>query len=308
MKLIQQEQEWRRPPEPQKRASGKDAQVTLARWSNSEITRPLECISDHADSNHVVSLALRCTTSELFIGGKKLRAGSIPAGTTFVAGPIPRRCSTVFFEGFEFLQIYLSPGLLYECFEAAYGRAPNTEMNLFAPHFTSDPRIRTLARTLASVDPNGGPLGLVFVESVGAALTSLLLGIGSGTDPTPSARKRTPLAKWRLNRTLEYIEANIDRSLSLTELSAVADLSRVHFAAQFKAATGRAPYAYVLSRKVTRAKQLLLNSSLAIGEIALELDFSSSAHFTQVFKSLVGETPGRWRRRQEIPAAQREPA
>ena len=141
MKLIQQEQEWRRPPEPQKLASGKDAQVTLASWSNSEITRPLECISDHADSNHVVSLALRCTTSELIIGGKKLRAGSIPAGTTFVAGPIPRRCSTVFFEGFEFLQIYLSPGLLYECFEAAYGRAPNTELNLFAPHL---PQCRAL--------------------------------------------------------------------------------------------------------------------------------------------------------------------
>ena len=98
MKLIQQEQEWWRPPEPQKRASGKDAQVMLASWSNSEITRPLECISDHADSNHVVSPALR---------------------------------------------------------------------------------------------------------SVGAALTSLLLGIGSGTDPTPSARKRTPLAKWRLNRILD---------------------------------------------------------------------------------------------------------
>ena len=106
MKLIQQEQEWRRPPEPQKLASGKDAQVVLASWSNSEITRPLERISDHADSNHVVSLALRCTTSELFIGGKKLRAGSVPAGTTFVAGPIPRRCSTVFFEGFELFQIY----------------------------------------------------------------------------------------------------------------------------------------------------------------------------------------------------------
>jgi hypothetical protein len=66
--LIQQEQEWRRPPEPQKLASGKDAQVVLASWSNS-----------------------------LFIGGKKLRAGSVPAGTTFIAGPIPRRCSTVFF-------------------------------------------------------------------------------------------------------------------------------------------------------------------------------------------------------------------
>jgi hypothetical protein len=52
VKLIQQEQEWRRPPESQKLASGKDAPVVLASWSNSEITRPLERISDHADASH----------------------------------------------------------------------------------------------------------------------------------------------------------------------------------------------------------------------------------------------------------------
>jgi hypothetical protein len=40
VKLIQQEQEWGRPREPQKLASRKDAQVVLASWSNSEITRP----------------------------------------------------------------------------------------------------------------------------------------------------------------------------------------------------------------------------------------------------------------------------
>jgi AraC-like DNA-binding protein len=33
--------------------------------------------------------------------------------------------------------------------------------------------------------------------------------------------------------------------------------------------------------------------------VAMELDFSSSGHFTQVFKSLVGDTPSSWRRQQD---------
>jgi AraC family transcriptional regulator len=299
MQVIQPEQEWRRPPEPKKLASGMTSQVVLARWRALDTTQPLECFSDHADDRHVVSLALRRTTSELVVGRRKLRAGPIPAGTTFVAGPISQPCSSVFFGGFDFLQVYLSRELMDECFEAAHGRAPNSEVSAFAPHFTSDRRIRALARVLASVDPLGGALGLAFVDSIGLGLANLLLGVGSGAGPTRGAVRRTPLAKWRLNRTLEYVEANLDKSPSLAQLARVAGLSRMHFAAQFKAATGQAPHAYILSQKVARAQQLLRDNALSIGQVAMELDFSSSAHFTQVFKLLVDETPSSWRRRQD---------
>jgi AraC family transcriptional regulator len=41
----------------------------------------------------------------------------------------------------------------------------------------------------------------------------------------------------------------------------------MHFAAQFKAATGQTPHAYVVSRKIIRAKQMLMDSTRAIGEV-----------------------------------------
>lgn len=299
MRLIQQEREWRCSPEPQKLPSGKDAQVRLARWSAPGAAHPLEYFSDRFDASHVVSFAVRPARSELLIGSKVIKAGTVTAGTTFLAGPISEPCSTVFFEGFDFLQVYLSPGLMDECYEAAHGRPPATDVSLFAPHFTSDIKIRTLARLLASTDTYGGPLDLVFVESVGLAIATRLLGVGGTGLSAPAARGHAPLAKWRLRRTLDYIEANIQNSMSLTELSRVADLSRMHFAAQFKVATGQTPHAYVLSRKIARAKRLLPDSNLAISQVAIELDFSSSAHFTQVFKLLVGETPSSWRRRQD---------
>jgi AraC family transcriptional regulator len=300
MQLIQQEQEWRRPPEPQKLPSGKDAQVVLARWSAPQASRALEYVSDQAVASHVVSIALRPTRSELLIGSKTMKAGTVAAGVTLLAGPISQPCSAVFFEGFDFLQVYLSPGLMDECYEAAHGRPPAADVTPISPHYTSDVIIRTLARLLASPDMHGGPLGLIFIESVGLAIATRLLGIGSPGLSALTASNHAPLAKWRLKRTLDYIEANIEKSMSLAELSRVADLSRMHFAAQFKVATGQSPHAYVTSRKIERAKQLLKDGKLSIGHVAIALDFNSSAHFTQVFKRLVGETPSNWRRRLDV--------
>jgi hypothetical protein len=72
VKLIQQEQEWRR-------RRSRRARLGQGRAGRA---RELEQLGDYAllgthlrsrRFNHVVSLALRCTASELFVGGKKLR-------------------------------------------------------------------------------------------------------------------------------------------------------------------------------------------------------------------------------------------
>jgi len=69
----------------------------------------------------------------------------------------------------------------------------------------------------------------------------------------------------------------------------------MHFAAQFRAATGLRPHEFVLRRRIERAQSLLLQSRLTSLDIALSTGFRSQAHFTTVFKRLVGETPARWR-------------
>jgi AraC-like DNA-binding protein len=70
----------------------------------------------------------------------------------------------------------------------------------------------------------------------------------------------------------------------------------MHFAAQFKAATGIRPHEYLLRRRIERAKELLAGSHTPLVEIALEVGFKTQAHFTTVFARIVGETPNAWRR------------
>ena len=98
----------------------------------------------------------------------------------------------------------------------------------------------------------------------------------------------TGLLAWRLKRALEYIDANLSNRIELVELARVAGFSRMHFARLFRVSTGLRPHEFVLRRRLDRAKWLLLHSQSSVASIARESGFSTHAHFTNVFRELVG--------------------
>jgi AraC-like DNA-binding protein len=77
----------------------------------------------------------------------------------------------------------------------------------------------------------------------------------------------------------------------------------MHFAAQFRAATGLRPHEYLIRRRIERAQELLLTSRLSLVDIAMDVGFRTQAHFTTVFGRFVGETPSVWRQRNQWTAA-----
>ena len=107
--------------------------------------------------------------------------------------------------------------------------------------------------------------------------------------------KVNALPKWRLRRVEQHVAVHFERSISLSELANVAGLSRMHFAAQFRAATGYRPREYLLNHRIEHAKSLLAATNRPLAEIALAVGFSTQAHFSTVFKRISGETPARWR-------------
>lgn len=130
----------------------------------------------------------------------------------------------------------------------------------------------------------------LYFEDVGLALADFLVRRPN----VKQSRGVSPLSSWRLRRVTEYIDENLGQEIHLANLSAVAGLSRMYFAAQFKAATGTAPHAYVLRRRMRLAQSLLLGRR-SIQDVALAVGFKGAAHFVEVFHRLVGESPGRWR-------------
>jgi AraC family transcriptional regulator len=117
-----------------------------------------------------------------------------------------------------------------------------------------------------------------------------------------SGRPVRALQKWRLKRVFEYVDAHLSNRITLLDLAAVAGLSRMHFASQFRMATGLRPHEFVLRRRVQQAEELLRNSRMAIVEIALTVGFQTQAHFTTVFKRFAGCTPRQWRAAGQLPS------
>jgi AraC family transcriptional regulator len=78
----------------------------------------------------------------------------------------------------------------------------------------------------------------------------------------------------------------------------LAGLSRMHFARQFRAATGFRPHQFVLLKRVEPAQQRLTTTSDALVDVTLSVGFQTQAHFTTAFKKVVGNTPGQWRKEQ----------
>ncbi|MBN3727485.1 helix-turn-helix transcriptional regulator [Burkholderia sp. Ac-20379] len=98
----------------------------------------------------------------------------------------------------------------------------------------------------------------------------------------------------RLRRVFDYVEANLAEPITLHDIARHAGLSRMHFAAQFRLATGLSPHAFLTQRRIEQAKRLL-RDGLPIVEAALACGFPGQAHFTTVFRELTGTTPRRWR-------------
>jgi len=90
-------------------------------------------------------------------------------------------------------------------------------------------------------------------------------------------------------------ERIVDVDFSLDALSSELNLSRSQMGRKVKALTGRSLSIYVRSLRLQKARQLLLNSTLSVKEIAYEVGFSDPAYFTRSFTAEYGESPSETR-------------
>jgi AraC family transcriptional regulator len=109
-------------------------------------------------------------------------------------------------------------------------------------------------------------------------------------------RSSAPLAPgglpaYKLRQAVEFIEAHLDRPISLARLAAVVDLSPFHSHREFKRSAGLTPGKYISQIRIKRAKTLLSESDLPLAEVALQLGFADQSHFTAAFRRATSMTP-----------------
>ena len=94
----------------------------------------------------------------------------------------------------------------------------------------------------------------------------------------------------------EFIEANLAQVLTVERLAAVIGVSGHYLLRHFKARFGQAPHAYVLARRLERARRLLAETAVAVRDVAALSGFSDQPHLTRLFKRCFGTTPAAYRK------------
>ncbi|MFI3168369.1 MAG: AraC family transcriptional regulator [Faecalibacterium sp.] len=94
----------------------------------------------------------------------------------------------------------------------------------------------------------------------------------------------------------QYIKANIENRLTLTDLARIAFVSPNYLSTQFKKEEGIGIPEYINKIKVEAACTLLQSGQYTIFEISEQLGFDSPNYFTRVFKRYIGTPPSEYQR------------
>lgn len=216
-----------------------------------------------------------------------------PVGSIAV---VPAGCSPVVrLQGRkDVLLIYLEPRLVTRVAAESFGLA--SDRTVLPPVYGLN--LPELRASMLSVDAElraGGEGGSLLAESLANVLTVHLIRQITGPR-TLKAPTDGILPGRKLRKVVEYIMENLEGTLTLEEMAKVVDLSPYHFSRQFKAATGVAPYQFVISRRIERAQHLLrANNPLALAEVAFRCGFANQSNFCFHFKRIAGVTPRRFR-------------
>jgi AraC-like DNA-binding protein len=101
----------------------------------------------------------------------------------------------------------------------------------------------------------------------------------------------------RLRQARDLMDREYARPLDVPTLARAALMSPAHFSRQFRAAYGETPYAYLMTRRVERAKALLRRGDMSVTDVCLAVGCTSLGSFSARFTQLAGETPTAYRAR-----------
>lgn len=131
------------------------------------------------------------------------------------------------------------------------------------------------------------------------AFYDLLLFIGgqygmSGMESSPPSLEKERLA----NEIVQFIDQNFMDEVRLDRMEMEFFISKYHLSRTFREITGLSIFEYLCHKRIEKAKQLLQHdvSENVVSDVCYRVGYNHPAHFSRVFKKLVGVSPIQYRK------------
>jgi AraC family transcriptional regulator len=252
-----------------------------------DIARPT--VNEHG---YMVALQLKAVPFvEHFVGRKRVSSGFYPTGAVSVID-LQDQPGCLLPNPFDALVVHVTQATLDE---VAYAHQVPRVEQLFWPYGTVDPVVHHLGQALLYSLEHPHHTSKIVVDHVLYALNCHFVSSYGGVKI--SARKfRGGLSPRQMQRATELLEAHLDGNIPLQQVADECELSVSHFARAFKETFRKPPHAWLIERRVEKARDLMMNTRLPLADIAVRCGFTDQSGLNRSFKRIHGVAPGIWRR------------
>jgi AraC family transcriptional regulator len=98
-----------------------------------------------------------------------------------------------------------------------------------------------------------------------------------------------------LKEIVSYIEDDINEKTTISDLSLRSRWKKKHFIRVFTNYIGETPCQFILAKKISMAKKMMIETDIPVIDIGFELGFQSHANFCNAFKKITSKTPTNFR-------------
>lgn len=191
-------------------------------------------------------------------------------------------------DGYAYRTLHISPTHLAE-------QEDKNSLPIFREPILRDAKLRALVNMLCErLETTDVP-----AEACREALflTTEALKERYGQAVTLTGTSDRPADRALAERAREFMEEHVsDSMLTIERLAAKCSTSRSHLTRAFSARFGIPPHAWLIQRRLFRARSRLLAGEPA-ALVAIEAGFTDQSHFVKRFKAVYGVPPGLWARR-----------
>jgi AraC family transcriptional regulator len=232
-------------------------------WKNIHFAyfRQLPCdVPEHVSSRHTLCINVgKPVRLEQTIDQQRKAVDSVPGDLAIYPAYLSQQFR--WDKEVEFFNLFLEPSFLTQVGYDVFG---NDRLELI-PHLTTliDPLIQQIGFALKTSLEIDGENSNLYADSIAHALVVHLLARYS----TNSRQIKTIVGgftqlQWK--QIVDFIKANLDKNISLTELAKIVQLSPYHFAHLFKRTANTSPHQYLIRCRIERAKQLIVMGNLSL--------------------------------------------
>ncbi|MGJ7511486.1 helix-turn-helix domain-containing protein [Variovorax sp. GT1P44] len=196
-------------------------------------------------------------------------------------------------EDVEVSHVYLTDELMCRVASDMQGKAV-AEVQLDDVLRGSDPIVGHIAGEVTREAMQQGVGGPMYAEALSVQLAVHLLRTYA-TCKFKAPGDACRLSDREIRRLEDYVDAHLHHSITLEDMAQALGMGVWTLNRHLRRTLNASAYAFVVERRIQRARHLLRVGDLSLKEIAAAVGFSDQAHMTRMFRAKLGMTPGQYR-------------